>query len=366
MKKRKNRVFYFLVTILSLCIIASGCVLLSLFLPSGTTESPLAVERQPTVSAEELTQNIAPLPTATPDLVPTEPPVPTATLTETPAPTVTLSPTDTPTLAVQQNQPDSTLSEAQVTNIVDGDTIDVLINGTQYRVRYILMDTPEMSGEPLAVEATEANRQLVEGKTVLLEKDVSETDRYGRLLRYVYVDGLMVNEELLRRGLATVATYPPDVKYVDRFRQVQAEAQAAGIGLWAALSIPEPTPTQRQAVATENPPPATGTGQVVISSIFYDGIVKRVESDEYAEITNIGSAPVDLGGWRLNADDPGQDFIFPAFVLQPGQSCRVYTNEIHSEFCGFSFGSGKAIWSNKGECGHLYDASKTEVSTKCF
>jgi hypothetical protein len=69
-----------------------------------------------------------------------------------------------------------------------------------------------------------------------------------------------------------------------------------------------------------------------------------------------GGAPADIGGWRLNAGDPGQDFIFPSFVLQPGQACRVYTNESHPESCDFNFGSGRAIWNNQGDCGYLYDA----------
>jgi len=141
------------------------------------------------------------------------------------------------------------LVEAQVIRVVDGDTINVLIYGDEYRLRYIGIDTPELNHptrgvEPFGPEATEANRELVEGKTVLLEKDVSETDRFGRLLRYVYVGDLMVNEELLRQGMARVATFPPDVKYVDRFLDIQREAQEAGRGLWGSQSmLTEPAPT---------------------------------------------------------------------------------------------------------------------------
>lgn len=159
------------------------------------------------------------LPTATP--VPTlAAPVPIATPslpTDTPIPTpIALEPISSPS---EQLQPDLPLQEAQVINVVDGDTINVLINGAEFRVRYILVDTPETKHpdkgvEPFGPEADQANRQLVEGKVVHLEKDVSETDRYGRLLRYVYVDGKMVNEELLCLGLAQVATFPPDVRAV--------------------------------------------------------------------------------------------------------------------------------------------------------
>ena len=158
--------------------------------------------------------------------------------------TPSLSPT-TPSTPVESAPPASDLVAAQVTRVVDGDTIKVLIDGVEYRVRYIGIDTPEINHptlgvEPFGPEASQANSELVEGKTVWLEKDVSETDRYGRLLRYVYVDDVMVNEVLLRRGLARVATFPPDVKYVDRFLDIQRAAQEADLGMWGAEFTPTP------------------------------------------------------------------------------------------------------------------------------
>jgi micrococcal nuclease len=95
------------------------------------------------------------------------------------------------------------------------------------------MDTPEFASDCYAREATARNIALVLNRVVQLEKDVSETDQYGRLLRYVYVDGVMVNELLVREGYAQVATFPPDVKYQDRFLAAQQQAVAAGAGLWA-------------------------------------------------------------------------------------------------------------------------------------
>ena len=78
------------------------------------------------------------------------------------------------------------------------------------------------------------NRQLVKDKSVYLEKDVSETDKYGRLLRYVYVDGVMVNAVLVEEGYAQVSTHPPDLKYVDLFLKLQREARESGMGIWSA------------------------------------------------------------------------------------------------------------------------------------
>jgi micrococcal nuclease len=83
------------------------------------------------------------------------------------------------------------------------------------------------------MEALEANRQLVEGKVVRLERDVSQTDKYGRLLRYVYVDGILINAELVRLGLAEAKAYPPDTKYQEALEELEAEAKEAGLGMWA-------------------------------------------------------------------------------------------------------------------------------------
>jgi len=135
--------------------------------------------------------------------------------------------------------------QAQVTRVVDGDTIEVLMAGTTYKVRYIGVDTPETVDPRRPVgcfgrEASERNRQLVEGKTVALEKDISETDKYERLLRYVWVGGEMVNATLVREGYAMAITYPPDVKYQDLFRSLQEEARDAGLGLWGPACIPTP------------------------------------------------------------------------------------------------------------------------------
>jgi len=120
---------------------------------------------------------------------------------------------------------------ARVIQVIDGDTITV---AGGYRVRYIGIDTPEVypEKETYGTEAWQANRLLVEGRKVRLEKDVSDTDKYGRLLRYVYVDDILVNAELVRQGLAEARAYPPDTRYQDLLEKLEAEAKAAGWGIW--------------------------------------------------------------------------------------------------------------------------------------
>lgn len=123
---------------------------------------------------------------------------------------------------------------AKVVRVVDGDTIE--IEGGQ-KVRYIGIDTPETVDpkkpvECFGKEASAKNKELVEGKIVELEKDISETDRYGRLLRYVWIDGQMVNELLVKTGYARLETVPPDIKYSELLANEEKQARETSQGLW--------------------------------------------------------------------------------------------------------------------------------------
>jgi endonuclease YncB( thermonuclease family) len=123
-----------------------------------------------------------------------------------------------------------------VTRVVDGDTIEIADDA---KVRYIGMNAPESVRPDSAIEcfgkeAAARNKELVEGKQLRLTKDVSERDRYGRLLRFAYLsDGTLVNELLVREGYARVSSFPPDVSKQAVFRAAEKDARAAKRGLWA-------------------------------------------------------------------------------------------------------------------------------------
>ncbi|GAB4430968.1 MAG: hypothetical protein Kow0031_12000 [Anaerolineae bacterium] len=243
--------------------------------------------------------------------------------------------------------------------MVDGDTIDVLLNGAEYRIRYILVDTPETKHptkgvQPFGPEASEANRQMVEGQTVSLEKDVSNTDRYDRLLRYVYLpDGRMVNEELLRMGLAQVSTYPPDVKYVDRFQAVQAEAQAAGAGLWGAAPVAEPTAAPAIVSPSEDTAISDGGGVAIVA-------VNK--SAEYVDLRNGGAAAVDLSGWRLLSEKGDQNCTLGG-VIGPGETLRVWALASDAAQGGYNCDFDKNIWNNSDpDAAVLFDAGGAVVA----
>lgn len=119
----------------------------------------------------------------------------------------------------------------KVTRVIDGDTI---VMGTGQKIRYIGLNTPEVETlECFAIEASEINKNLVLGKEVRLEKDVSETDKYGRLLRFVYVGDVFVDDYLVKNGYAKIMTVPPDIKYENQFLESEKYARENGLGLWS-------------------------------------------------------------------------------------------------------------------------------------
>ncbi len=136
----------------------------------------------------------------------------------------------------QKAQP-ATYDEGIVVRVVDGHTITLQIDGKTRTIRYIGIDTAMVytCSKPLAFcsqASREQNSKLVEGKLVRLEKDISDEDRFGNLLRYVWIGDVMVNAELVNNGYAQAIGMPPDIKYYDLLLEMQQQAKLAGKGLW--------------------------------------------------------------------------------------------------------------------------------------
>lgn len=139
---------------------------------------------------------------------------------------------------------------ARVVKVVDGDTISVSISGKVHKIRMVGVDTPETVHPKKPVqyygkEASNYTKSKLTGKTVYLQKDVRDTDKYGRLLRYVWIQrpssnnpskneviSMMYNAQLVKNGYGHVYTYPPDVKYIPIFRELESLARKNNIGLW--------------------------------------------------------------------------------------------------------------------------------------
>lgn len=150
-----------------------------------------------------------------------------------PTPTITLPP-----MSGAACLPDHERLRAELVKVTDGDTIQVMLNGELVKVRYIGIDTPEMD-EPLGPLASGFNSSLLESSQVILIRDESETDRFGRMLAYVIANNRFVNYELVRSGWANSRAYPPDIACLEVLNEAQALAQSTGVGMWVGL----PTPT---------------------------------------------------------------------------------------------------------------------------
>lgn len=230
------------------------------------------------------------------------PTIPTTHPTTSPPVTNPINPT-TNTTTTPTNTIPITVGAATVTRVIDGDTIEVSIDDSLYKVRYIGIDTPE-TYEYFGQDATNKNSELISGKNVWLEKDISETDSFGRLLRYVYVDNLMINAELVRLGYAQAHPYPPDIKYQNLFDNLEQEAKTAQLGMWALslkiVSITSPIEAGSYAVLIAE---ATPNSQCTITVYYNSGP---------SSASGLGAKTADSNGnvsweWKIGSNtSPGE------------------------------------------------------------
>lgn len=230
-----------------------------------------------------------------------------------------------------------------VISITDGDTLTVaLADGQTDTVRLIGINTPE-SAECFADEATAVLTALAPpGSQIAMTVDISDRDQFDRLLRYLWVGRMSVNEELVRRGAAIARRYPPDTAIADRFEDAQSSAQSAELGLWAPDACG----------------PASESGLRILE-VFYDapGDDNVNLNEEWVTIRNDGENIVDLSGWTLKDESATHRFAFPAlFSLAGGEFATIRTG------CGENFGTelfwcnqGSAVWNNTGDTAFLLD-----------
>lgn len=252
--------------IVMLCGLASSLCLIASVFNSTSTSSSIPTADANTIHTAVLGTAIA----INLQTLSAQSPTPEFTLTETstltPQYTMTLQPVQSLTAVGASCIPNNPVQTGLVVDVVDGDTIKVLLDqdGKTYSVRYIGMDTPENTSQSefFGVEAKAKNTELVYGKNVMLIKDVSETDRYNRLLRYVLVDDFFVNYELVVQGYANIASYPPDISCIPTFKIAEQKAAAAQIGLWANPPTLLPLPTQALPSGDDSNAPCSCSGNL--------------------------------------------------------------------------------------------------------
>ncbi|MCG9479040.1 MAG: thermonuclease family protein [Actinomycetia bacterium] len=214
----------------------------------------------------------------------------------------------------------------EVSKVIDGDTL-IVKNGK--RVRLIGINTPE-KGQYFYQESRQVLKAMVGGQQLTLERDVSETDQYGRWLRYVYVGDLFVNLEMVKRGFAHAYTYPPDVMYQQLLVEAQSHAQKNNLGLW-----------QKTDVSLE-------------ISINYDAPGNDNENinEEYVVITSTSDEPVDLSGYTIK-DSGTNIFKFPRLLLDRGEKVFIYSGKGNQGEGKLFWGSDTPIWNNSGDTLYL-------------
>lgn len=209
------------------------------------------------------------------------------------------------------------LTYCNVSHIVDGDTIDVNGCTDTGRIRLVLINTPEINpGECFGKEASSFTSQKLLNRQVGLEKDKSDKDSFGRYLRYVWVDGELFNERIVKDGYAELAVYPPDLKYQSRIAEAQQNAKSAARGLWptcGSVGVPgTPTP-QQSATPTSTPSPTpqgTATPTPTVTGSCSSATAQITALDKVLEVVTI-SGSGNLTGWYLISVRGNQRFDFP-------------------------------------------------------
>ncbi|MFP3882584.1 MAG: lamin tail domain-containing protein [Actinomycetota bacterium] len=306
--------------------------------PTTTTEPP--DEMATTSSTSPVVTSTSTFPTSTTTL-------PTSTTTTTTSSDLETEDLFGPPRAGPSGDPgaplDPAAETATVVAITDGDTIDVtLSDGSRDTVRLIGINAPERD-ECWASEATRVLEALIPvGNEIGMTIDQSDRDQFGRLLRYLWVGSMSVNEELVRRGAALSRRYPPDTAHSDRFDAAQATAEEAELGLWAPDACGEPV-----------------AADVRIIELRYDAAGNDNENlnDEWIRLRNEGNETVDMSGWGIKDESATNRFEFPSgFTLAPGDVVTIYSgcgDQTSTELYWCSVGS--AIWNNDGDTAFLTD-----------
>jgi micrococcal nuclease len=324
--------------------------------PADDEETPVAHEQPGATSstsstslpgAVTTTSDASPSTSSEVEPVPTEPaPSTTATTSVSPDPVPEVPAVFAPPVNGPSGDPAGLLMPgaemAVVAAITDGDTIEIDWSGGRERLRLIGVNSPE-NGECWADEAGRVLEALIPvGSQVGMTVDQSDRDQFDRLLRYLWVGSMAVNEELVRRGAAISRRYPPDTAMSARLDDAQDEAEAAGRGQWASDACgPE------------------AAAELVIDEVRYDAPGNDNENlnEEWVRISNAGEGLVDMTGWGIKDESASHRYRFPSgFVLAPTEVVTLYTG------CGDDFDkdlywcqTGSAIWNNDGDTAFLTD-----------
>ena len=228
----------------------------------------------------------------------------------------------------------------RTSSITDGDTFRLLNNE---KVRLLGINTPE-TGQACATEAKEKLKELIQGKELKLESDAVDTDQYGRLLRYVYVNDMFVNLELVKQGYAHKYNLEPNNKYAKQFEEAENYAKQNNGCIWK-----------------------TGTEKYVldqciqITEFHYNEGTDQGENlnNEFVKFENTCNYLIDMKNWTVKDESSSHLYTFENFIAQPNLEFSLFTGEGKNTstevYWGRKAGKYQAIWNNTGDTLFLRD-----------
>lgn len=229
-----------------------------------------------------------------------------------------------------------------VSKIIDGDTFEIE-NGQ--KVRMLGINSPEKN-EFYYHESAEKLAQLIKGRQVKLEAGPEDVDKYGRLLRYVFVDGKFVNVELIKGGYAVVHILNPDEKHFLEFKKAEKEAKERGLGIWKKSS--------------------DKCIQVLEMAYNAPGNDNENLNGEYAIFGNKCNNSIDMTGWSVRDRSAGNAYTFQQFSLKSGSNATLFSGKGQDSKNELYWNNRYAVWNNDGDTLFLRDRNGNLIATYSY
>ncbi len=241
-----------------------------------------------------------------------------------------------------------------VSEVIDGDTFSV--NGGE-RIRMVGINTPE-ADQYFYEEAKEVLMLMIDKTSVRLEQDITDTDKYGRLLRYVFAGELFVNLEMVKRGFANVFTVPPDIKYTDELLEAERYARENNLGLWeiSAGYIGENIKEDKENKTGNNTGQPNAELKIISVELNWDAPGNDTENlnGEYAVIKNESAFDIDIGGWTVK-DDATKIYEFKHYILKSGEKIFLFSGSGTDSKGSFYWNNSQPVWNNDHDTLYLRD-----------